>query len=333
MKWITASSRRLLVALTTGGALAIGGLAPAQAQVHAAYPSKPIRLIAPFAAGGSIDALARDIARHLQERWGQPVVVDNRPGGAGSIGTAALAKSPPDGYTILLANSGHVINPHVYAKLPFDAIKDFTPVITTTSLTVGLFVHNSVPVRNVAEFVAMAKAKPGDVSFASSGTGGASHLAGAMFMAATGTSLIHTPYKGSAPAVNDLVGGHVQAMFADMPAAMPHVRSGALRLLAVTSKARQASAADVPTFAEAGVQNMELSVWSGILAPAGTPRDVVQKLNLEIGAIVREPAVANRFTGMGFEMIPGTPEDYDRTIRADFERYGAVVRRYNIKAD
>ena len=309
------------------------GLLSCAAAAQQDYPNKPISFVAPCAAGGSIDALVRDISRHLQERWGQPVIVDNRPGGAGSIGTAAVAKARPDGYTIMLANSGHVINPHVYPKLPFDVNKDFTPVIATTSLTVGLFVNHTVPVRTVAEYIEMARARPGLVTFGSSGTGGASHLAGAMFMAATSVQLNHVPYKGSAPAVTDLVAGHVQSMFGDLPAMLPHVRAGTLRLLAVTSKTRHPAAPDVPTFEELGVRDMRMAVWSGVLAPAGTPADVVAKLNREIGLVMREPSMVARFGGMGFELIPGTPDEFDRMLRADYEAFGAVVRKFDIRAE
>ncbi len=311
------------------------GLAPAAAwaQTAESYPNKPIRFIAPIPAGGSTDVLTRDVARRLQERWGQPTVVENRPGGAGSIGTAAVARAPADGYTLLLVNSGHAINGHVYAKLPFDPVKDFVPVVQMTSLTLGLFVHPSVPAKNLAEFIALLKSKPGALSFSSSGNGGATHLAGESFLLATGTKMVHVPYRGSAPAIADVVAGQVPVSFADVPLAAPFFKTGALRPLAVSSATRSPMLPDVPTFDESGLPGILSSVWVGILAPAGTPADIVQKLNREIVAILREPAMSARLVDQGFEVVAGTPEQFGQLIKSDYERFGVIVRKAGIKID
>lgn len=311
------------------------GLAPgtALAQTAKDYPNKPIRFIAPIPAGGSTDVLTRDVARRLQERWGQPTVVENRPGGAGSIGAAMVARAPADGYTLLLVNAGHAINGHVYSKLPYDPVKDFTPVIHATSIAMGLFVHPSVPAKNLAEFMALARSKPGGLSFATSGNGGAGHLGGESFKAATGIDMVHVPYRGSAPAIADVVAGQVPVSFADVPLAAPHVKSGALRALALAATRRSPTLPDMPTFAELGVAKQEMPVWVGFLAPAGTPREIVDKLNREIVAILREPAMTARLIELGFEVVASSPEAFAQTIRNDYERFGVIVRKAGIKAD
>ncbi len=311
------------------------GLAPgaASAQTAKDYPNKPIHLVAPIPPGGSTDVLLRDVARRLQERWGQPAVVENKPGGAASIGTAAVARAPADGYTLLLVNSGHAINGHVYAKLPFDPVKDFVPVVQMTSLSLGLFVNPSVPAKNLAEFIALLKSKPGALSFASSGNGGATHLAGESFLLATGTKMVHVPYRGSAPAIADVVAGQVPVSFADVPLAAPFFKTGALRPLAVSSATRSPMLPDVPTFDESGLPGILSSVWVGILAPAGTPADIVQKLNREIVAILREPAMSARLVDQGFEVVAGTPEQFGQLIKADYDRFGVIVRKAGIKVD
>lgn len=311
------------------------GLAPgtALAQTTKDYPNKPIRFVAPIPAGGSTDVLTRDVARRLQERWGQPTVVENRPGGAGSIGAAMVARAPADGYTLLLVNAGHAINGHVYSKLPYDPVKDFTPVIHATSIAMGLFVHPSVPAKNLAEFMALARSKPGGLSFATSGNGGAGHLGGESFKAATGIDMVHVPYRGSAPAIADVVAGQVPVSFADVPLAAPHVKSGALRALALAATRRSPTLPDMPTFAELGVAKQEMPVWVGFLAPAGTPREIVDKLNREIVAILREPAMTARLIELGFEVVASSPEAFAQTIRNDYERFGVIVRKAGIKAD
>lgn len=305
---------------------------PAWAQADD-YPNRPIRFIAPIPAGGSTDVLTRDIARRLQERWGQPAVVENKPGSTGSIGAALVARAPADGYTLLLVNSGHVINGHVYAKLPYDPIKDFVPVVHATSLAMGLFVHPSVPARNLSEFLTLARAKPGGLSFATSGNGGAGHLGGELIKSATGIDMVHVPYRGSAPAIADVVAGQVPVSIADVPLAAPHVRSGALRPIALAAAGRSAVLPDLPTFAELGIATVDFSVWVGFLAPAGTPRAIVDKLNREIVAIVREPAMKTRLLELGFEVVASSPAAFEQRMKADHDRFGAVVRNAGIKLE
>lgn len=311
------------------------GLAPAAAWAQTAddYPNRPIRFIAPIPAGGSTDVLTRDIARRLQERWGQPTLVENKPGGAGSIGAAVVARAPADGYTLLLVNAGHAINGHVYSKLPYEPLKDFTPVVHATTIAMGLFVHPSVPAKTLADFMTLARSKPGGFSFATSGNGGAGHLGGESFKAATGIDMVHVPYRGSAPAIADVVAGQVQVSFADVPLAAPHVKSGALRPLALAAPRRSTTLPEVPTFAELGVANQELSVWVGFLAPAGTPKETVDKLNREIVAIIREPAMTARLIEVGFEVVASSPEAFAQTIKTDYERFGVIVRKAGIKVD
>lgn len=305
----------------------------ATAQSANDYPNRPIRFIAPIPAGGSTDVLTRDIARRLQERWGQPTVVENKPGSTGSIGAALVARAPADGYTLLLVNSGHVINGHVYAKLPYDPIKDFVPVVHAASIAMGLFVHPSVPAKNLSEFLALARAKPGALSFAISGNGGAGHLGGESIKAATGIDMVHVPYRGSAPAIADVVAGQVQVSIADVPLARAHVRAGTLRPIALAAAQRSAALPDMPTFAELGVPNLDFSVWVGFLAPAGTPKAIIDKLNREIVAIVREPAMTARLLDIGFEVVASTPEEFGQTLKTDQERYGVVVRKAGVKLD
>jgi tripartite-type tricarboxylate transporter receptor subunit TctC len=298
-----------------------------------AYPNRPIRFIAPIPAGGSTDVLTREIAQRLQERWGQPTVVENKPGGTGSLGAALVARAPADGYTLLLVNVGHVINGHVYAKLPYDPIKDFVPVVHATSIAMGLFVHPSVPAKNLTEFLALARSKPGGLSFASSGNGGAGHLGGESIKTATGIDMVHVPYRGSAPAIADVVAGQVPVSIADVPLARPHVRAGALRPIALAAARRSSALPDLPTFAELGVPNLDFPVWVGFLAPAGTPKAIVDKLNREIVAIVREPAMTARLLELGFEIVAGTPAEFEQTMKSDQERYGVVVRKAGVKLD
>jgi len=303
------------------------------APVHAQnYPSKLIRFIAPIPPGGSTEVLARDVAQKLTERFGQPVVVENRPGGAGSIGSAVVASAPADGYTLLLVNSSHSINPHVY-KLPFDALKDFAPVSLMTDLPMGIFVNPSVPAKNLAELIALLKAQPDKLSFATSGNGGAGHLTGQMFLRQTGTKMVHVPYRGSAPALNDVVAGQVPVLVADIPVAAPYVKSGALRAIAVTSSQRLASMPDVQTFAEQGVDGMDLSIWIGVLTTANTPPAIVHKLSDAIAAILKEPAMAERVKSRGFNIVASTPEEFEAVIRKDYDRFGEVVRATGVKVE
>lgn len=296
------------------------------------YPSRVIRFIAPIPPGGSTDVLARDVAGRLQERLGQPVIVENRPGGAGSLGTAQVARAAPDGYTMLLVNSSHSINPHVYSNLTFDAIKDLVPVVLMAQLRMAVVVNSSSPVKTLQELVALAKSRPGELSYASSGNGGAGHLAGELFLQQTGTRMIHVPYRGSAPAVMDAISGQVPVLVADLPVLGPHLESGKLRALGITANKRSPAAPTVPTMAESGVPGMDISIWVGIMMPAGTPEPIVRRMNREVVEILKEPEMSAKIASRGFELVASTPEEFGKVIKADYDLYGKVVRTANIKA-
>lgn len=323
-----------LIHKVVAGIFLVSGALTLAHEAHADdYPNKPIRFIAPIPAGGSTEILARDVAQGLSERLKQPVVVENRPGGAGSIGSAVVASAPPDGYTILLVNSSHSINPHVYKNLPFDALRDFSPVSLMTDLPMGLYVHPSVPAKNLAEFIAMVKAKPDGFSFATSGNGSAGHLTGQMFLDQTGLKMVHVPYRGSALAINDVLAGQVPVLVADVPLAEKYVKSGALRALAVTSAARAKSLPDTPTFAELGLKDMTISIWIGVLASPGTPKEITKKLSDTIAEILKEPALAKKVTDRGFVIIGSTPDEFAAVMKKDYDRFGEVVRKSGLKAE
>jgi tripartite-type tricarboxylate transporter receptor subunit TctC len=278
--------RRVAVALLAAGALGLVPLAHAQS----GYPGKPVRLVVPFPAGGTTDILARAVAQKLSEAWGQSVVVDNRPGAGGNIGSELVARAAPDGYTLLMGTVGtHAINASLYSKMPYDHVKDFAPVILVAGVPNVLVVNPSVPVNSVPELIAYLKANPGKVNFASSGSGTSIHLSGELFKVMTGVQMTHVPYKGSAPALTDLVGGQVQLMFDNLPSSLAFIKAGKLRALAVTSAARAAALPDVPTIAESGVPGFEASSWVGVLAPTGTPPDVIARINAEVGMWLASP--------------------------------------------
>jgi tripartite-type tricarboxylate transporter receptor subunit TctC len=255
-----------------------------------AYPNHSIRLVVPFPAGGTTDILARDVAKKLTDTLGQSVVVDNRPGAGGNIGADIVAKAPPDGYTLLMGTVGtHAINPSLYAKMPYDHIKDFVPVVLVAGVPNVLVVNPSVPVNSVADLIKLAKSKPGAINFASSGSGTSIHLSGELFKTMTGVDMTHVPYKGSSPALTDLMGGQVQIMFDNLPSSLALMKSGKLRAVAVTSLKRAPALPDVPTISESGVPGFEASSWFGILAPAGTPAPIVAKLNAEVNKWLQSP--------------------------------------------
>ena len=283
------SMRQALLALLGTALLALPAIANAQTP---AYPTKPIRLVVPFPAGGATDILAREVAKHLTETWGQSVVVDNRPGAGGNIGSELVAKSPPDGYTLEMGTVGtHAINASLYSKMPYDHVKDFVPVILVAGVPNVLVVNPSVPVNSVQEFIAYAKANPGKLNFASSGSGTSIHLSGELFKVMAGVQMTHVPYKGSAPALQDLLGGQVQLMFDNLPPSLPQIKAGKLRALAVTSATRAPALPDVPTVAEAGLPGFEASSWFGVLAPAGTPPAIVAKLHGALMTVMKDPGV------------------------------------------
>jgi len=297
---------------------------PAQAQD---YPVKPIRLIVPFAAGGPMDIMSRAIADKLTSAWGQQVVVDNRGGAGGSIGSDIAAHSAPDGYTLLTGHIGtHAVNVSLYPKLGYDPVKDFAPITLMATLPLGLFVHQSVPARSVRELIAYAKARPGQLNFASAGSGGPTHMAGEMFKAMAAIDIVHVPYKGNAAALNDLIAGQAQMMFSNLLTAMPHVRSGRLRAIAISSAKRSPQAPDLPTVAESGVPGYDILPWYGVLAPARTPRALVIKLNREIRAILEAPEMKSRFMAQGIDLVTSTPEEFGTLIRTEIPKWRKVVK-------
>jgi tripartite-type tricarboxylate transporter receptor subunit TctC len=297
------------------------------AQGAANYPTKPVRLVVPFPAGGTTDILARAVAQTLSEAWGQQVIVDNRPGAGGNIGSDLVAKSKPDGYTLLMGTVGtHAINPSLYKNMPYDHVKDFAPVILVAGVPNVLVVNPSLPVHSVPELIAYAKANPGKLNFASSGNGTSIHLSGELFKAMTGVEMTHVPYKGSAPALTDLIGGQVQLMFDNLPSSLPFIKAGKLRALAVTSGARAAALPDLPTLAESGLPGFEASSWFGVLAPAGTPRDIVAKLNGAIAGWLASPEAKEKLLAQGAIAAGGAPDDFARHIGAETSKWAKVVK-------
>jgi tripartite-type tricarboxylate transporter receptor subunit TctC len=309
--------------------LAASGVAGAQA-----YPSKPVRLIVPYPPGGSADILARNIGAKLSEALGQQVIADNRPGAGTAIGAEAAAKSAPDGYTLLLGTvSSHAINPGMNPNLKYDPVKDFAPVSLVASIPFALIAHPSLPAKNVAELLALAKAQPGKLNFSSAGNGTSNHLAGELLKSMAGIDLVHVPYKGSAPALNDLLAGQVQLMFDLVLTAQPHVKSGAARALAVTGRERSAALPGVATVAESGVAGYEVSAWFGIFAPAGTPAPVVSKLNADLVRVMRAPEMRERLAAQGTDAITSTPEEFAAYVRDELAKWTKVVKSSGMKVE
>ena len=299
---------------------------PTAAQTPAGnYPNKQIRMIVPFAAGGPTDAIARAIGQKLTETWGQPVVVDNRPGAGGNIGTELAAKSPADGYTLFIGTVANAINQSLFTRLPFDFVRDFVPVTQNYVTGLILAVHPSLPVTSVRELIALAKARPGELSYSSSGVGGTPHLSGELFNTMAGVKMVHVPYKGSAPAMADLLGGHVQLTFDNMLTVLPQVKAGKLRGLAVTLPSRSPLAPELPTVAESGLKGFEVKSWNGVVAPTGTPREIIARLNAEIVRILRQPDLREKFLVQGVELVPTTPEEFGAFIRQDIAKWAKVI--------
>lgn len=312
------------------GLLCLGGT---MAQTAQGYPNKPIRFIVPYAPGGSTTLVARLIGAKLTESWGQQVLVDNRPGANTAIGSEALARSAPDGYTISLAATTHTTVPHLVPNLPYDALKDFAPVASLVTTQLVLVLNPAVPANNLKEFIALAKAKPGELNFAAVGTGSSTHLAGEVFKSVASVKLQHVPYKGTGPALTDLIGGQVQLNFDTPVTSIPHIRSGKLKAIAITGNNRLASLSEVPTFAEAGLPEYDFQLWFGVLAPAGTPKDVLNKLSTEIGRILALPDVKESLAAQGLDTAYLPPEQFGMLIKADFERYGKVIKAAGIKIE
>ena len=326
-------SRLRLAAAFAGLLLASLALAPAAVWAQG-YPSKPIRLVVPFPAGGSLDVVARAMGQKLAEAWGQPVVIDNRPGAGGNIGADLVAKSAPDGYTILEgALSTHAVNVSLYGKMPYDPVRDFTP-ITLVAVTPNVLVLNpSVPANSVKELIAYAKANPGKLSFGSGSNGSAGHLAGELFKTEAGVDMVHVPYKGAAPAMQDLLGGRIQLMFDNLANSMQQVRAGKLKALAVTTAQRSALVPDLPTLAEAGLPGFDIYTWWGFMAPAGTPKEIVAKWNAEVARILNTPEMKAFFAQQGAEPAPTSPEEFAALIRREIPKYAKIVKDSGAKVD
>lgn len=298
------------------------------------YPSKPIRFIVPYAPGGSTDIVARLLAQKLAEALGQQVLVDNRPGAGGSIGADLVAKSPPDGYTMVTAVTGIMaINQFLYRKLPFDPEKDFAPVTQVGSLPLILVVHPSIPAKNVKELIAIAKAKPGQLNYGSSGVGTATHMTTELFKTMAGVDIVHIPYKGSGQVMGDIVGGQLALIFDQIVSSLPHVQAGKLRMLAITSSKRFQSLPDVPTVAESSVPGYESISWAGVAVPAGTPKEIVARLHAEIVKVLAMPDIRERFVRDGIEPIGSTPEQFAEHIRRERIKWAKVVKDSGARAE
>jgi tripartite-type tricarboxylate transporter receptor subunit TctC len=296
------------------------------------YPSRPVHWIVSFAAGGPNDVVARIIGQYLSEHLGQQFVIENRPGAGGNVGMQSVLSSAPDGYTIAFVGPNYAINPALYEKLPFDFIRDSVPVAGTMRLANVMEVHPAIPANNVAEFIAYAKANPGKINFASGGVGTSPHLSGELLKTMTGINLVHVPYRGTAPALSDLLAGQVQVLFDNIPGSIGHIRSGKVRALGVTGSKRVAAIPEVPTIGET-VPGYDVSIWYGIAAPRGTPPEIVAKLNQAVNAVLADPKLQARLAELGGEPMPTTPAQFGKLVAEETERWGKLIRAANIKAE
>ncbi|HZN26842.1 MAG TPA: tripartite tricarboxylate transporter substrate binding protein [Burkholderiales bacterium] len=304
----------------------------ASASAQQVYPAKPVRVISPYPAGGTTDILARMVGAKLTESWGQQVIVDNRPGGNTIIGSEAMVRSPPDGYTLLSILTSHVIVPNL-APTPYDPVKDFAAVATIAGTQLVLVVHPSVPVRNLQELIAFVKSRPGQLNYGSGGSGTVTHLAGEYFNMLAGVRTQHIPYKGSSQALVDVMGGQVHMYYSPPIVALPHIKSGRLRPIAATGDARVSALPNVPTAGEAGLKGFELSIWYGLLAPAATPRAVIDKLAADIARVLAMPAIKEQLVSQGMTPLVSTPEQFAALIKADLAKYTKIIRTANIKLE
>jgi tripartite-type tricarboxylate transporter receptor subunit TctC len=298
------------------------------------FPNKPMRIVVPFTPAGAVDIATRATANEMTKVLGHPVAVENKPGAGGNLGVLDVARSAPDGYSMVMSTSGiQAINPALYAKMPLDVNKELAPVAPIVSLSNVLVVHPSVPARTVKEIIELARKQPGKLTYASSGNGTSIHMSGAMFTQFTKTDILHIPYKGSAPAVTDLLAGQTNMMFDNIPSSLPHIKSGKLIAIATTGAKRDAALPDQPTIAEAGVPGYESGVWFGIMVPAATPKDVVARLNAAAVQATKSPEFIKRMTDLGYNIIPGTPEDMARMLDAEVKRWGPIVKASGAKVD
>ena len=318
-----------LRALLMAGAILLMAVLPAQAQ---SYPSKPIRIIVAYTPAGTTDILARAIGQKMSESWSQPVIVENRPGAAGNIGTELAAKATPDGYTLIMGTAGtHGINVSLYRKLNWHSLRDFAPVSLAAMVPNIMVVNNSLPIKSVKELIAYAKANPGKLSYGSPGNGSTAHLSMELFKSMTGTNLVHIPYKGSAGVLADVMGGQIAVTIDNMPVYLPQVKAGKIRALAVSPAKRSTAAPDIPTIAEAGVPGYDSGAWFGLLAPAGTPRAIVEKLSVETARILKLPDVSKRISELGAEPVGSTPAQFTALIKDEITKWAKVIKDANVE--
>jgi tripartite-type tricarboxylate transporter receptor subunit TctC len=322
--------KNCFAALTIGALTLIGSSIATRADT---YPSKPIQLIVGYAAGGSTDIIARLVGQQLSEALGQPVVIENRPGAGATIASAQVARAEPDGHTIFMSTIANTINTSLYSKLPFNFATDFAPISLVATVPNVLVVNPAVPATSVKEFIALAKSKPGQINFASSGAGSSTHLNGELFNTVAQVKLVHVPYKGSAPAVGDLMSGQVESMFDNLSSSLPHVKAGKLRALAVTSARRSVAAPDIPTMAEAGLPDCEVTSWFALVAPAKTPKEIVARLNEVVRKILEQPAIKARLAELGADVAPSTPDALAELIASETGKWAKVVKAAGAKID
>lgn len=314
-------SLAIACALTCGTALAQG------------YPTKTVRMVVPFPAGGSTDIVGRTVAQKLSETWGQPVVVDNRPGGGTVIGTEAVARAAPDGYTLLVTPAPFTVNASLVPKLPYDTLGDFAPITLLNTTPLVVVVNPGVPAKSIKELIALAKARPGQLNFGSSGTGGSNHLAGELFNAMAGVKMVHIPYKGNAPALTDLAGGHVDVVFNGLTSALALIKGGKLRALAVTSLKRSGVLPDMPTLDELGLKGFEAVAWNGLNAPAKTPREIITRINSDAVRIVNSPELKERLKAEGSDPVGNTPEEYAAFLRDEVAKWAKVIKFAGVRPE
>jgi tripartite-type tricarboxylate transporter receptor subunit TctC len=309
----------VLAASTASIALSLG----AQAQT---YPVKPVRIIVPYAPGGNTDFTARAVAEKLSDAYKRQFIVENRPGAATNIGTEAVARAAPDGYTLLMGGAANAINMSLFSKLPYDTVRDFDPIALCVQGANVLVIHPSLPAKNLKELIALAKAQPGKLNFGSSGLGSSNQMAGELFNIMAGIKIVHVPYKGNAPALTDLLGGHVEMIFSGVPALLPHIQNGRVRAIAIGSLKRFPALPQVPTFDESGLKGYEATTWFGMLAPAKTPKEIVSRLNVEVDKAIRSADIQQRFVNEGLEPMGGSPEAFTKFMRAEIVKYAKVIK-------
>ena len=322
--------RNALLGLSAG-MIVMPALAQTPAAGSQAYPVKPVRIIVPYAPGGNTDFTARAVAEKLSEAYKRQFIVDNRPGAATNIGTEAVAKAPADGYTLLMGGAANAINMSFFNKLPYDTVRDFEPIALCVQGANVLAIHPSLPAKNLREFIALAKAQPGKLNFASSGLGSSNQMAGELLKMMAGINIVHVPYKGNAPALTDLIGGHVEMIFNGVPSVLPHIQSGRVRGIAIGSLKRFPALPNLPTFDESGLKGYEATTWFGMMAPAKTSKDIIARLNVEVDKALKSPDIRERFANDGLEPMGGTPEFFAKFIRSEIDKYAKVVKATNLQ--